>query len=76
MCTTCMNIWQLFLNYFACEQCMKEGGGDEVSDVIGYLFLRGPLHFFLSSGVTTISLRRTIVATDKGVYIYIFFIWV
>ena len=33
------------MNYFACNQCMNKGGGDEVSEVIDCLFFRVPWNF-------------------------------
>ena len=33
------------MNDFVCEQCMKKGGADEVSDVIGCLFWSVPLNY-------------------------------
>ena len=33
------------MNYFARDQCTLKGGGFEVSDIFGSLFLRVPLHF-------------------------------
>ena len=42
-----MNIFVIIftLLVFACEKSTLKGGGDEVSDVIGCLFLRVPLNF-------------------------------